>query len=102
MHVWYVDNEMEKNSRNCPPCGLYGSANAFLSGIYQFFSALCTKGYHALPVEVNTIEINLFIKQASSQTITACIKSTLWTFVTLGLFLLCSILCCLCVCVAHG
>ena len=27
MHVWYVDKEMEQNSRNCPPYGLYGSAN---------------------------------------------------------------------------
>ena len=31
MQLWYmyvyVDKEMEQNSRNCPPQGLYGSAN---------------------------------------------------------------------------
>ena len=27
MHVWYVDKEMEQNSRNYPPYGLYGCAN---------------------------------------------------------------------------
>ena len=45
MHVWYVDKEMEQNSRNCPPNGLYGSAN-----FTAFFSRICHRFEHNPPV----------------------------------------------------